>query len=164
MEKLKEYVSTRNLDAIAITNHNIFDIDQFDQIQQELTIPVFPGVEVDLENGHILVISDNSLFNIQDFSEKCKKLGSYIKDQNSTLTLDEFYRVFPRKELKKYLLIPHYMKSPEISDSVIKDLSQHSKITTGETSSVRKFVELLNKEDDLIPVFFLVISVCLKTL
>lgn len=28
MEKLKEYVSTRNLDAIAITNHNIFDIDQ----------------------------------------------------------------------------------------------------------------------------------------
>ncbi|MDU1888787.1 MAG: histidinol-phosphatase, partial [Enterococcus faecalis] len=154
MEKLKEYVSTRNLDAIAITNHNIFDIDQFDQIQQELTIPVFPGVEVDLENGHILVISDNSLFNIQDFSEKCKKLGSYIKDQNSTLTLDEFYRVFPRKELKKYLLIPHYMKSPEISDSVIKDLSQHSKITTGETSSVRKFVELLNKEDDLIPVFF----------
>lgn len=55
------------------------------------------------------------------------------------------------------------MKSPEISDSVIKDLSQHSKITTGETSSVRKFVELLNKEDDLIPVF-LVISVCLKTL
>ncbi|HCT5214803.1 TPA: histidinol-phosphatase, partial [Enterococcus faecalis] len=133
-------------DAIAITNHNIFDIDQFDQIQQELTIPVFPGVEVDLENGHILVISDNSLFNIQDFSEKCKKLGSYIKDQNSTLTLDEFYRVFPRKELKKYLLIPHYMKSPEISDSVIKDLSQHSKITTGETSSVRKFVELLNKE------------------
>ncbi|PQG42598.1 histidinol-phosphatase [Enterococcus faecium] len=154
MEKLKEYVSTRNLDAIAITNHNIFDIDQFDQIQQELTIPVFPGVEVDLENGHILVISDNCLFNIQDFSEKCKKLGSYIKDQNSTLTLDEFYRVFPRKELKKYLLIPHYMKSPEISDSVIKDLSQHSKITTGETSSVRKFVELLNKEDDLIPVFF----------
>lgn len=154
IEKLKEYVFIRKLNAIAITNHNIFDSDQFDQIQQELTIPVFPGVEVDLENGHILVISDNSMSNIQDFSEKCKNLGSYIKDQNSTLTLEEFYSIFPKQELKKYLLIPHYMKSPEISDSVIMDLSQHSKITTGETSSVRKFVELLNKEDDLVPVFF----------
>ncbi|MBM7690555.1 histidinol-phosphatase [Enterococcus ureilyticus] len=154
IKKLKEYVSVRKLDAIAITNHNTFDIDQFDQIQQELDIPVFPGVEVDLENGHILVISDKSLPNIQTFSEKCKSLHSHIKDQNSTLTLEEFYNIFPRQELKKYLLIPHYMKSPEISDSVIIDLSQHSKITTGETSSVRKFVELLNKEDDLTPVFF----------
>jgi len=154
IKKLKEYVSIRKLDAIAITNHNIFNIEQFHQIQQELDIDVFPGVEIDLENGHILVIADNTISSIQDLSEKCKNLEAYIKTQNSTLTLEEFYNVFSKQELKKYLLIPHYMKSPRISNSIITELSKYSNITVGETSSARKFVELLNKKEDLVPVFF----------
>ncbi|MCM2138489.1 PHP domain-containing protein [Vagococcus fluvialis] len=154
IDKLQEYVSTRNLDAIAITNHNVFDMEQFLLIKQKFEIPVFPGVEVDLSNGHILVISNNASSDIEEFSQQCKKLEKYITNQDSTLELQEFYEVFPPNMLKKYLLIPHYMKSPELSDALIKNLSQHSRITVGEVSSVRKFVELLNKENDLTPIYF----------
>lgn len=154
IDKLKEYVSVRKIDAIGITNHNVFDIEQFLLIEKELNIPVFPGVEIDLTNGHILVISDNTPSAIQDFSLNCEKLGNYIVNQNSSLSLNEFYSIFPREKLKRYLLIPHHMKSPEISDSVRLEIDTHSKIVAGEVSSVRKFVELLNKEDELTPVFF----------
>ena len=58
IEKLKEYVDVAKLDAIAITNHNLFDKKQFKEIKEELEIKVFPGVEVDLENGHVLLITD----------------------------------------------------------------------------------------------------------
>lgn len=154
IDKLKEYVLVRNLDAIAITNHNVFDIDQFNLIKKELAIPVFPGVEIDLVNGHILLIADNTPSSIQELSNECQNLKKYIVNQNSSLSLEEFCSVFPIPNLKKYLLIPHYMKSPELPDSAITALSSHSKITAGEVSSVRKFVELLNKENELTPVYF----------
>jgi predicted metal-dependent phosphoesterase TrpH len=57
MNKLKEYVGECKLDAIAITNHNMFDLDQFNQISNLLTIPVFPGIEIDLESGHMLLLA-----------------------------------------------------------------------------------------------------------
>lgn len=40
LEKLKEYVKQMKLDAIAITNHNLFDKTQFLSIQDNLPIPV----------------------------------------------------------------------------------------------------------------------------
>ena len=42
------YVQTLKLDAIAITNHNIFDKSQFEKIKEKINITVFPGVEVDI--------------------------------------------------------------------------------------------------------------------
>ncbi|MBV6375457.1 histidinol-phosphatase [Enterococcus casseliflavus] len=154
LEKLKEYVKTRKIDAIAITNHNVFDEEQFNLIKKELDIVVFPGVEIDLEKGHILLISDNSSSSISDLSLKCEKIKPLIKEQSSSLTIEEFYSIFSPDKLKKYLLIPHYMKSPVISDSVIKKLNEHTSIHSGEVQSARKFVELKNNEKDLTPVFF----------
>lgn len=46
LRKLKEYVLSANLDAIAITNHDIFELDQFSEIVQELGCVVFPGIEI----------------------------------------------------------------------------------------------------------------------
>jgi predicted metal-dependent phosphoesterase TrpH len=43
------------LDCIAITNHNLFDKNQFETISATLKIPVLPGIEIDLEGGHILL-------------------------------------------------------------------------------------------------------------
>jgi len=57
VEKLKEYVTVSNLDCISITNHNCFDHEQYIEIVDLLDIPVFPGIEIDLESGHLLLIS-----------------------------------------------------------------------------------------------------------
>ena len=56
ISKLKEYVLTMGIDGIAITNHNVFDKNQYLAIKAMLgDITVFPGIEVDLCSGHILV-------------------------------------------------------------------------------------------------------------
>ena len=51
---LKDYVMDLKLDAIAITNHNLFDLQQYTDVCAKLDILVFPGVEVDLEKGTYL--------------------------------------------------------------------------------------------------------------
>ena len=57
LDVLEKYVEDTNLDAIAITNHNTFDLKQFEEISNHLDIICFPGVEIDLVNGHILFIT-----------------------------------------------------------------------------------------------------------
>ena len=72
IEKLKGYVIQEKVDLIAITNHNLFDAQQFSDITNALPIKVFPGIEVDIEGGHLIVITDPS--DIDDFTEKCAKV------------------------------------------------------------------------------------------
>ena len=43
LDKMLLYVQTSKLDAIAITNHNIFDREQFNKIKEKVNISVFPG-------------------------------------------------------------------------------------------------------------------------
>ena len=77
MDYLKEYVCKMRLDIIAITNHNLFDSKQFEEIRNELEITVLPGIEINFEGGHLLLISDAN--NIEDFQLKCNKVKDKIK-------------------------------------------------------------------------------------
>ena len=54
LEKLSQYVGNRHLDCIAITNHNRFDLSQFNSIASAISVRVLPGIEVDLDGGQIL--------------------------------------------------------------------------------------------------------------
>lgn len=148
LEKLKEYVSVRKLDCIAITNHNLFDYEQYKLIKQELDIVVFPGIEVDLENGHILLISENE--DIADFISKCSAVEKLIKTSKDTLTIDQFTRIFT--SLDKYLVIPHYIKSPELKPQFIELLKPH--IFCGEVQSEKKFHQCIKDTEKLVPVLF----------
>lgn len=67
ISKVREYVNKLRIDALAITNHNVFDLAQYLQIKDSLTISVFPGIEIDLEGGHLLVITDTDEFEISNF-------------------------------------------------------------------------------------------------
>ena len=61
--KMKEYVIRNGFDIIAITNHNLFDLNNFRIIKKDLKnekVTVFPGIGISLENGHILVIGDDT--------------------------------------------------------------------------------------------------------
>ena len=132
--KVQEYVEKLKIDALAITNHNVFDLAQYLQIRDTLTIPVFPGIEIDLEGGHLLLISDIDEFEISNFDEKCKMVSSIVTSNTISLTLSQFKGIFP--ELNKYILIPHHDKSPEIKSSTLDNLYPH--ITSGEVASITK--------------------------
>ena len=105
LNSLRNYVENRKLDVVAITNHNRFDKRQFEEIANDLSIDVFPGVEVDLEHAHLLVIGDNDQDSIADFDKKCLEFNKYIFTQNDSLSIEQFYSIFPKESLNRYIFL-----------------------------------------------------------
>lgn len=148
---LLDYVEKTELDVIAITNHNLFDYSQFQEIKNSLPqIVVLPGIEVDLDNGHILVIANNDDGTLFDFNAKCEEVRNLIKTKDDDISYDTFMRIFG--DLSRYLLIPHYEKEPKLHKDVISKLGRN--IIAGEVSSVKKFIYMEKEESELTPVYF----------
>ena len=97
----------------------------------------------------MLVITEVS--DIDNFCEKCSRVfrinGS---DNTSFLTEQDFIDIFG--DLKKYLLVPHYDKTPALSLQRIPNIQNN--ISCGEVSSVKKFISMKKMQDDLVPVLF----------
>ena len=148
IDKLKEYVSASHLDAIAITNHNTFDIEQYTHICDELGIVVFPGIEIDLNKGHIILITAKD--DLDEFNVLCSQVHSEISSATDSLTYEKFIEIF--KDLSKYLIIPHFKKDPYISEEIIIKLNTY--VHTGEVSSPKKWAKTMKDENSLIPVLF----------
>ncbi len=149
IEKLKEYVEIAKLDAIAITNHNLFDKNQFDEIKENLGIKVFPGVEVNLENGHILLIADEEYE--EELERLCSQLSNYIIEQGDTLSYDVFQGIF--SDLSNFIVIPHYKKDPVLDTDTLNKLTDN--IIVGEVSSPKKWERMYkDKNEKLNPVLF----------
>lgn len=89
LEWLKNYVNEAELDAIAITNHDLFDCENFNYIKSSLSdVKVFPGIELSLETGHVnIIFSENEVDNLKDFSSW---LSNYDFKNNKTITVDEY--------------------------------------------------------------------------
>lgn len=148
---LQDYVEKTGLDVIAITNHNLFDYSQFQEIKNALPkTVVLPGIEVDLEKGHILVIANNDDGTLFDFNAKCEEVKNLIKTKDDDITYDTFVRIFG--DLSKFLLIPHYEKDPKLHKDVIEKLDRN--IIAGEVSSVKKFIYMEKEDSELTPVYF----------
>lgn len=148
LENLKSYVEKLEINGIAITNHNLFDLDQFNLIVAELSITVFPGIEIDLEKGHLLLIAENT--ELDDFAAKCARVQLLIRRKEDWITIEQLKEIFP--DLNRYLLIPHYDKKPNISDEILAKLVPH--ISAGEVTSTRKFKACTKDARKLTPVIF----------
>lgn len=149
IEALKEYIEKAQLDAVAITNHNLFDRNQFEEISKNLNIVVFPGIEIDIESGHLLVISDPS--DIDDFEKRCSLIFSMNgSSANSCISEASFLSVFDNPG--KYLLVPHYDKNPKLELSRISTIREH--IYCGEVASPKKFISMKKSSDKIVPVLF----------
>lgn len=148
IDSLKKYIQVAKLDAIAITNHNLFDKTQYKAIVNAVDIVVFPGIEVNLENGHLLVVSNNE--DIDDFESKCNLIQSKIINKEDSISYDEFTNIFG--DLKQYLIIPHYQKNPEISQIVLNKLSDHIEVL--EVGSIKKWSALIKDSTNKTPVIF----------
>lgn len=148
LDTMREYVTKLEIDCIAITNHNLFDLEQFKLISQELDIVVLPGIEINLEKGHLLLISENT--ELIDFDSKCKQVQNLIKEKEDCISVEMLTTIFP--DLSRYLLIPHHDKKPNIPDETLRKLHPH--ILAGEVTSVRKFKANARDNTKLTPVIF----------
>lgn len=148
MEKLRQYVDSAGLDAIAVTNHNTFDARQFREIVDSLTIPVFPGIEVNLESCHMLIVTESDKYEILESA--ARKIKQKIATPSEYISIDELLDVF--SNLNDYLVIPHYDKKPAIRAEILSKLSEY--ITAGEVDSAKKFIRCIKDESRLVPVLF----------
>lgn len=152
LEVLKDYVLRMGIDVIAITNHNVFNMADYIAIRGALEpIVVLPGIEVDLEGGHILVISNSDDAELYDFTGKCSMVSSINDTSTSTMSLADFRNIFT--DLNKYLLIPHYDKTPSLPKPAIEAMKDY--ILAGEVTSVKKFIYMQKSVNErLTPVLF----------
>jgi hypothetical protein len=154
LEKLEKYVSEAKLDAIAITNHNVFDGNQFRTIGETLGVVVFPGIEVSLDCGHILIISDSA--DLGDFESKAELVAQKISQIEDCISIEELGKIFG--DLNDYLVIPHYQKEPSLK---VEDLNQISSyVQAGEVASVKKFIPATKDKSMLTPVLFSDARIC----
>lgn len=148
LDAFKRYVTDAKLDAVAVTNHDIFDGVQFRQIQNELTATVFPGIEINVDSGHLLVIARPTDFD--DFVSKTGLVTQRIAKIGDSMSVEELIKVFG--DLKNYLLIPHYDKGPPIAGESLEKLRPY--ISAGEVDSAKKFVRNIKDTSKLTPVLF----------
>lgn len=147
LDKLEQYVLDKKLDAIAITNHNVFSKDNFNEITQRLNVKVFPGIEVDLEGGHILVITDP--LEIDSFIEKTASIKEEFESKHD-ISIEYFKNIF--SDVGHYLFIPHYDKKPKVPKQILSLLG--SSIFCGEVGNPNKFIRQYKSDDEITPVIF----------
>lgn len=126
-EVFKSKVIEANIKVVAITNHDIFDKIQFEELKQEIgnACILWPGIEFNVEHGneryHMIVIaSPNSL------DEFVAAIGIVTagKTGNFDVEIDAVISAFSSLEV---LYIPHFgNKTPGISEEKLKDL--HEKV------------------------------------
>ena len=148
MDTLQSYVECKELDAIAVTNHNLFDRKQYEEIREKISVPVFPGIEIDVEQGHLLLITSPD--DLDDFEPRCKHIQEKNSTKTSWISEDDLLEYFPN--IGKYILIPHYDKSPKLELHRIPKIKDH--ITCGEVTSVKKFISMKKRSEELVPTLF----------
>lgn len=148
LNEFKRYVAEANLDAVAVTNHDIFDGTQFREIKKALDITVFPGIEVNLEKGHVLIISDGS--NLDDFEARTNLVSKKITQTGDSISVDELEKIFG--DLGNYLVIPHYDKSPSIAGDTLEKIKPY--VSAGEVDSAKKFIRAIKDKTKFTPVLF----------
>lgn len=136
--QLERHILEWELDAVAITNHNAFELTQYQKIAERLDgkCVVLPGVEASALGTHLLLICSPDMAN--QLPGMCSALRGYLSDVNDSATLDELTAAFPT--LDDFIVIPHYDKKPAISDESFKLIADH--VCACETSSLKKALRL----------------------
>ncbi len=149
LETFKRYVLDAKLDAVAVTNHNVFSLKQYRDIAAAMPeVVVFPGIEVDVEAGHILVFAEPP--DAEDFASKTALVEQQIPAVADRISVEGFKAIFG--DLSRYLLIPHYEKHPPVPSDALERLAPF--MAAGEVDSPKKFVRNFKELKKLPPVYF----------
>ncbi|MDD2915249.1 MAG: hypothetical protein PHP70_08020 [Gallionella sp.] len=119
-----ETILSTEVKIVAITNHNVFDLTQFQEIESCMKggAQVWPGIEIDvLENGsrgHLIVIVSPS--SASEFSAAIDELTKNSTPDSFTATIDNVLATF---DTFNPIYIAHYkQKKPGLTDDVLEKL------------------------------------------
>ncbi|MCY3837679.1 MAG: hypothetical protein OXH09_03340 [Gammaproteobacteria bacterium] len=128
-EDFCETILSTEVGIVAITNHNVFDLEQFNEIQDGLggDAQAWPGVELDIldgqSRGHLLVIVSPS--SASEFSGAVEGLTKCCSPDHFTASLDEVLMAFDALDP---LYVAHYkQKKPNLSDDFLHELESKTR-------------------------------------
>jgi len=131
-ESLLKIIKETDVQILAITNHNHFDLEQYNEIVNitEDTCQIWPGIELDIveeeRHGHLLVIVNPENANL--LSEKMDKLLQQTTEDDFNISIEDTIKHFDEMDA---IYIPHYyVKKPNLIDEDIKKLSKNVKINS----------------------------------
>jgi hypothetical protein len=148
IDTFKRYASDAKLDAVAVTNHDVFNAEQYHLIKDALPIVVFPGIEINIDLGHLLVIARPE--DVDDFNVRAAEVSKRITRIGDSISVDELIKIFGN--LDNYLLLPHYDKRPAVAGETLGKLLPY--ISAGEVDSPKKFIRNFKDPAKLTPVLF----------
>lgn len=148
MDWLRRYVSSTSLDAIAITNHDLFDKTNYYEIVKNLSgVRVFPGMEISLDVGHVNIIFPENC--VDDLVEFSNWLGSKHISQTGFITCEELCENLVCWEMGIYIF--ELGKSKGVKE--IPKLFDHVVSVGGVTNQLR-FNMVKYNTDNLVPCLF----------
>ncbi len=119
-----ETIQSTDVGIIAITNHNVFDLDQFTEIVDIIgdDAQVWPGVELDVQEdgvrGHLIVIVSPKM--AKGFS---RDLDDITKDSTPDSFKTTIEQILEKFEDFNPLYVTHYkQKTPNIPDKALEKL------------------------------------------
>lgn len=122
-------VMSTDVGIIAITNHNVFDIEQFEHIERLIDgeMQVWPGVELDVVDsddgrGHLLIVVSPRL--AKEFHAAVSKITEGSTPDDFTATIEEVIAAF---DGLGPLYVAHYKKAPMVSEAAIAALESGTK-------------------------------------
>lgn len=127
-ERFCEAVLATAVRIIAITNHNVFDLAQYESIKALIGngVQVWPGIEFDIldngSRGHLLVIVSPAV--AKNFAEIAAHFTAGSTPDNFTTTVD---KVLEKFESLKPLYVAHHTKQPKLSEESLKKLVEGTK-------------------------------------
>ena len=128
-ERFCEAILSTEVRIIAITNHNVFDLDQYTKIENSLRkeAQVWPGIELDIREdgsrGHLLVIVSPA--QAKNFSKAVDELTKDSSPDSFTATIDDVLKKF---DSLKPVYVAHYkQKKPSLSNDAIEKLLTRTK-------------------------------------
>ncbi|ELB2888672.1 hypothetical protein QNE36_002695, partial [Vibrio parahaemolyticus] len=123
-EDFSRIVQSTDVKILAITNHNVFDLEQFNQMEEKLdgAAQIWPGVELDvLDDGrrsHLIVVVSPQ--NRDKFSEVVNHVTEGQTPDNFVISIENTVKFFDELDP---LYVAHYMgKKPDMSEETIGKL------------------------------------------
>lgn len=124
VDKFSQKINEANVKIVAITNHNFFDLEQYEIFSESVKeyCKVWPGIELDIKGnnnrGHLIVIANP--INAKLFSDKVKLLIGNSKPDDFIIDLKSVYDKLNECDV---LYVPHFHKDPKISEEDIEELN-----------------------------------------
>jgi predicted ATPase len=124
--KFNQIIRNTDVKILAITNHNHFDLVQYEEIRDLANdvCQIWPGIELDIfennKRAHLLVIVNPK--SVLAFNEKCLEILNDKHPDSFTISIQETAELFDELDC---IFIAHYaVKKPNLGDEEIDLLSK----------------------------------------